>query len=172
MPLCEAARLAGFDRSNLGGLMKVKRFLKRHERPVLTVRANETLADTALKFAEPVEGRKYSVAVVTDDDERVVGVVSLGDLTYALGQHRAQSAEMLVGQVMTAEVAAAHVGDDINDLLKTMAERDIRHMPVIEEDGRLLGLVARRDALEFLADEEALEMEQLRGFVFRSGARY
>ena len=63
------------------------------------------------------------------------------------------------------------VKDRTTGLLRRMADTDIRHMPVIAE-GRLLGLVARRDALEFLYDGDILELEQLRSFVFRSGARY
>lgn len=151
--------------------MNVEKFLKTHQRPVLTARSGDTLAETARRFGELVGERKYSMAIVTDDDERVVGVISLSDITYALGRHGAQAADMQVGQVMTANVVAADLQDQIDDVLKTMAEKHIRHMPVVEDD-RLVGLVSRRDALEFLADEEALEVEQLRGFVFRSGARY
>ena len=68
-------------------------------------------------------------------------------------------------------VHAAKLGDDIMSLLKTMAERDIRHMPVVEK-GKLMGLVTRKDALEGLYDEAALELKSLTQFVFRSDARY
>ena len=151
--------------------MNVEKFLETHQRHGLTVHPEDTLVDTARKFEEMVGGRKYSVAVVTGGDGRVVGVISLSDITRALAQHGGGAADMQVGTVMTTDVAAARLGDQISDLLETMAKRDLRHMPVVE-NGHLVGLVARRDALEFLVDEEALEIEQLRGFVFRSGARY
>jgi CBS domain-containing protein len=151
--------------------MNVETFLTSHGRPVLTVDLKDTVAEAALHFGDLIDGRKYSLAVVCDHDDKVVGVVSLGDIAYALGQHKEKAAGMPVRDIMTRDVATAHLRDDIMDLLSTMAQRDIRHMPVVEE-GKLKGLVARRDALEFLADEEALELEHLRGFVFRSGARY
>lgn len=149
----------------------VAAFLKTHGRPVFTVDAGDTLVETARRFGEKTGGQKYSLAVVCNGDSRPIGVVALGDIVYALATHASATAELPVEQVMTSEIIAADPNDDVRELLRLMAEKDIRHMPVIEE-GRLLGLVARRDALEFLYDSEALELEQLRRFVFRSGARY
>lgn len=149
----------------------VEQFLTTHGRPVFTVSSGDTLADTARRFAEKTGGRKYSLAVVCDGGGAVVGVIGLGDIVYAIGQHRGAAAELPVSDVMTSTIIAADPADDIRDLLRVMAENDIRHMPVIAA-GKLLGLVARRDALEFLYDTDELELEQLRGYVFRSGARY
>ena len=55
--------------------------------------------------------------------------------------------------------------------LNFMSKMEIRHVPVIE-DGKLLGLVTRKDALEGLYDDQTLELNSLSEFVFRSGARY
>ncbi len=151
--------------------MNVESFLKSHGRAVFTVKPEEMIADAALRFSEMSAGRKYSLAVVSDDAGAVVGVVGLGDIAYALGRYREKAAGMVVGDIMSRDVAVAGLNDDITDVLTIMAERDIRHMPVVA-DGKLAGLIARRDALEFLANEKALEVEHLQGFVFRSGARY
>lgn len=152
-------------------MTSVQHFLTTHARPVFTVGGGDTLSDTAKRFAEKTGGRKYSLAVVCDEEGKAVGVIGLGDIVYAFGQHRGAAADFLVRDVMTATIIAADPSDDVRDLLRVMAENDIRHMPVLA-DGKLLGLVARRDALEFLYDMDELELEQLRGYVFRSGARY
>ncbi len=149
----------------------VTSFLKTHGRPVLTVNASDTLVETARRFGEKTGGQKYSLAVVCDGDGRPVGVIALGDIVYAIATHAAAAVDLTVERLMTSEIIAASPNDDVRDLLRLMADKDIRHMPVIAE-GQLLGLVARRDALEFLYDSEALELEQLRSFIFRSGARY
>ena len=149
----------------------VDSFLSTHGRPVFSVRADDSLAKTANQFGEKTGGRKYSLAVVCDQRHRPVGVIGLGDIVHALAEHGPDAAALPVREAMTTDIIAAHPGDDMRELLRTMAENDIRHMPVIADD-KLIGLVARRDALEFLYDSDALELEHLRGFVFRSGARY
>ena len=151
--------------------LSVKRFLDRYGHSALTLRDADSIADAANLFHTTVDGKKYSMAVVLDSAEMVVGVLSLGDIVYALHQHRERIFALTVADIMSKSVHAARLGDDILALLKLMAERDIRHMPVVEI-GKLMGLVTRKDALEGLYDEAALELKSLTQFVFRSDARY
>ena len=151
--------------------MKVSKLIRLHGMLVFTVYPEDTLAETARRFAHPTAGRKFSLAVVSDAEDTVVGVVSLGDISYALGKHEERAAKMLVRDVMTTNVLTCSIDDDIEDVLKTMAESGIRHMPVVEK-GRLAGLLSRRDALEFLYQQTALDVENLSEWLFISDARY
>ena len=151
--------------------MKVSKLIRLHGMLVFTVHPDNTLSETARRFANPTGGRKFSLAVVSDAQDTVVGVVSLGDITYALGQHEEGAAKMTVRDVMSTDVLTCSIDDDIEDVLKIMAERGIRHMPVVEK-GRLAGLLSRRDALEFLYQQTALDMENLSDWLFISDARY
>ena len=137
--------------------LSVQRFLDRYGHSALTFRDSDPIADAANLFHTTVDGNKYSMAVVLDANDLVVGVLSLGDIVFALHRHREKIFSLTVADIMS--------------LLKTMAERDIRHMPVVEK-GKLMGLVTRKDALEGLYDEAALELKSLTQFVFRSDARY
>lgn len=151
--------------------MKVSKLLKMHGMLVLTLHPDLTLAQAARRFAQTVGGRKFSMAVVCDGEEQVLGVISLGDLTYALGQHEDKAAGMLVREVMTSDVLSCGHEDDLENVLQIMADKGIRHMPVVE-GGKLSGLIARRDALEFLYSQTALDAENLTEWLFRSDARY
>lgn len=151
--------------------LSVQRFLDRYGHSALTVRNSDSIVDAANLFHTTVDGKKYSMAVVLDADDLVVGVLSLGDIVYALHQNREKIFSLTVADIMSKTIHAAKPSDDILALLKTMADRDIRHMPVVE-NGKLLGLVTRKDALEGLYDEAALELKSLTQFVFRSDARY
>jgi CBS domain-containing protein len=51
--------------------------LKLHGMLVLTVHPDFTLAEAARRFASSVGGRRFSLAVVTNHDDQVVGVISL-----------------------------------------------------------------------------------------------
>jgi CBS domain-containing protein len=151
--------------------MKVSKLLKMHGMLVLTLHPEMTLAEAARRFAQPVGGRKVSLAVVCDSEEQVLGVTSLGDLTYALGQQEDKAAGMLVRDVMSRDVTTCGLDDDLENVLQTMADRGIRHTPVVE-GGKLSGLIARRDALEFLYSQAALDAKNLTEWLFRSDARY
>lgn len=52
-----------------------------------------------------------------------------------------------VSDLMTQDVVAARPDDTLATLRDLMLERDVRHMPVIEGEGNLVGLVSQRDLL-------------------------
>ncbi|MEI7608439.1 MAG: CBS domain-containing protein [Rhodospirillaceae bacterium] len=151
--------------------LTVKRFLEQYGHSALTMRSSDTIVTAADLFHSTVDGKKYSMAVVLDGDDSVAGVLSLGDIVYALYQHKEAIFSLTVSDIMTRNIKVARLGDDILALLKTMADHDIRHMPVVE-NGKLAGLVTRKDALEGLYDNATLELKSLTQFVFRSDARY
>jgi CBS domain-containing protein len=78
---------------------------------------------------------------------------------------------MTVGDVMTTDVYTCGLSDLLENVLKDMAERGIRHCPVVN-DGKLAGLVARREALEFLYQWAQLDVDNLTSWLFSSHARY
>lgn len=106
-------------------MTNVAAFLKTHGRPVFTANVSDSLADTAEKFGEKTAGRKYSLAVVCDSDDRPVGVIGLGDIVFALAKHRSGASDLPVRNIMTSSIISAGPGDDIRDLLRVMAERDV-----------------------------------------------
>ena len=151
--------------------LTVKRFLDQYGHSALTMRDSDSIVTAADLFHSTVDGKKYSMAVVLDGNDSVAGVLSLGDIVYALYQHKEAIFSLTVADIMTRGIKVARLGDDILALLKTMADHDIRHMPVVE-NGKLAGLVTRKDALEGLYDNATLELKSLTQFVFRSDARY
>ncbi|MEI6556779.1 MAG: CBS domain-containing protein [Rhodospirillaceae bacterium] len=157
--------------STAGKSLTVQKFLDKYGHSALKIRSSLTVAEAAASFADTEHGRKYSIAVVVDDNDQVRGVLSLGDIVFGLYRHREKIFKMTVGAIMSANVHTACLADDILCVLQRMAHWDIRHMPVVE-DGVLHGLVTRKDALEGLYDEAALELKHMTEFVFRSGARY
>lgn len=62
---------------------------------------------------------------------------------------------MRVRDLMTQDVVTARPGDSLARLRDLMYDRDVRHMPVIEGDGLLVGLVSQRDLLRNQLIEQA-----------------
>ncbi len=151
--------------------MLVDDFLGKRGGPVFTVKPTDTLAEAARGFAEPIGGKRYSCAVVVDDDNKVVGMISLGDIVWFVGRLEERAAKLDVRNIMTEDVVTCSRDEMLEDVLKRMADRAIRHVPVIE-DGKLIGLVARREAFEFLYKWAKLDADNLTEWLFTSHARY
>lgn len=54
---------------------------------------------------------------------------------------------LTVRDAMTSQVRTLRAGDRASDAHDLMAEHHIRHVPIVDDDGRLLGLVTQRDLL-------------------------
>lgn len=75
-----------------------------------------------------------------------------------LGVDLLRNADKPVSEVMTRDVVTVDPDDDFAEIVDLLAddERDINRLPVVDEDGRLIGIVARQDVLRALRDERLL----------------
>jgi CBS domain-containing protein len=137
--------------------------------PVVTVRPDAHLkevASTLLRIG-------ISAAPVVDVDGRLVGIVSEQDLL-ALETNPDPTAQerparfhdvpgRVAADVMTADVVAVDPDADVSRVARLMLRHRIKTVPVVA-DGRVVGIVSRRDILKILArtdHEIALELEDL-----------
>ena len=72
-----------------------------------------------------------------------------------LGIDLAKASGRPISEVMTSEVVTARPDDGLDHLLDLLTdkERDINRVPIVEDDGRLAGIVARQDLLRALRTE-------------------
>jgi len=61
-----------------------------------------------------------------------------------------------VGQIMTSEVYSARLDTPVASLIHQMTERNLPHIPVIDEAGKVLGVVTQTDMLVSLYKRIAL----------------
>ena len=102
----------------------------------------ETLAADAWRLM--AERRIRHLAVV-DAGRRVVGVLSRGDLAHLpLGRK-------LVRELMTADPETVREGTPLAEAADLLADRRIGCLPVVDESGRLAGLLSETDVLRALA---------------------
>ena len=94
-------------------------------------------------------------AVVSEDGSTILGIVSERDIVRALSKVGAKLVDAPVSQIMTKVVASCSPKSTVKDLMVVMTEERVRHIPVIDEDEKLIGIVsigdivkARMDALE------------------------
>ncbi len=106
---------------------------------VLTVDPTASIGEAAEKMIEAGVG----AVVVMEDMARIVGIVTERDLMRAVAQ-RARAAEARVRQWMTESVITIEPETEIKDAAKMMFEKNFRHLPVVNKDGRLLGIASLR----------------------------
>ena len=134
---------------------------------VPTVLPEHSVLETARLFGQ----RKIGVIIVCGNNGLIKGVVSLGDIAYAIGKDGASVLDRPVKEIMTAEVVSCEPADDIESAIHKMNDLGVRHLPVVE-DSRVVDVVTHRRALEVLYKGAALDFAQLRSYVFKSGGRY
>jgi CBS domain-containing protein len=88
------------------------------------------------------------------DSKRLVGVVTDRDITI---RHVAEGhkGDCTVSEAMSSQVKTAKVSDDVNNVMETMGKEQIRRVPVVDDRGALVGIVAQADIVKHADDQKA-----------------
>ena len=100
--------------------------------------------------------------VVSRDGERVEGVLSERDIVRGLTRHGADLLDMSVVAVMSRAVPVCAPGDSLAMVMGQMTRNRSRHVPVIDGDGRLCGIVSIGDVVKHRLEDMELEASVLR----------
>jgi CBS domain-containing protein len=84
---------------------------------------------------------------VQSADGKVIGVITDRDVCIALGTRNCPAGEVSVGQVMSGKLYSCAPDDDIHTALQTMMEARIRRLPVMAQNGTLVGVLSMDDIL-------------------------
>jgi CBS domain-containing protein len=82
---------------------------------------------------------------VVDDSNRVMGMITDRDIAIAAATKGRRATEITVGEVMTGNVYACAMDEDVKSALRTMRRERVRRLPVIGGDGRLAGIISIND---------------------------
>lgn len=88
-----------------------------------------------------------SVAVI--DDAKLVGIITERDLVRAIADGL-NPTEASAGMVMTSDPATVSMDEDVNVVAVKMMRLGIRHLPVVDEQGKPAGLVSARNLVAVL----------------------
>jgi len=101
--------------------------------------APDTLFRDALTLMREHECRRLPVV----DDGRIVGIVTERDLHRAVP--RFVDAPVEVSELMTTSVVTTGMEDSLREAARTMMERRIGSLPVVDAEGRVLGIITETD---------------------------
>jgi CBS-domain-containing membrane protein len=129
---------------------------------VMTREVVTVTADIGYKaVADLMVRRSVSAVPVVDAERRVLGVVSEADLlakleyadrvprhllaTRRMRNDRQKASGDTAGELMTAPAVTIRAGKSVTSAARLMEAARIKRIPVVDEDGRLVGIVSRRD---------------------------
>lgn len=93
------------------------------------------------------------------DGDRLVGMITDRDLALRL-VGEGKSADTPVGELASKDVVTIDPQQDVGEAARLMAEHQLRRLPVCEEDGRLVGILAQADVAQIGHDELTGEVVQ------------
>ena len=111
---------------------------------------------------------RIGAMVVRDDAGTVVGIVSERDVVRGLTSN-ASIVQSPVHTIMTKDVVSVSPDVDVAQLAQLMTEKRIRHVPVIDDQGALVGLVSIGDVVKVRMDELETERAALVGYITQGG---
>ena len=119
------------------------------------------LGDSIVDAAKVMRGEDAGIAPIVDGD-RLVGVVTDRDIAVRVVAAGRDPKETKVEEIASSTVVTIDPDQDLDEALRLMAKHQVRRLPVVGEDGKLVGIVAQADVARHARHERAGEvLEQI-----------
>jgi CBS domain-containing protein len=90
---------------------------------------------------------------VVENGDRLAGIVTDRDIVLRVVAAGGDPQSTTVGEIMSRDLATVDPDQPLEEALRLMARHQVRRLPVCEEDGRLVGIVAQADIATELGDD-------------------
>jgi CBS domain-containing protein len=122
-------------------------------RELMTVRPRTVqVGDTIVQAAKLMKGEDSGIAPIMDG-ERLVGVVTDRDIAIRVVAEGRDPQTTKVEEIASTNLVTIDPEQPLDEALRLMADHQIRRLPVVEEDGKLVGIVSQADVARH-ADEQ------------------
>ncbi len=103
--------------------------------------------DSVAKAAELMQSENIgSIPVIENkQNQKLVGIVTDRDLALKVVAGALDARSTTVGTVMTHKVVTCHADDDLQKALDAMAGHQLRRIPVVDNDNKVVGIIAQAD---------------------------
>jgi CBS domain-containing protein len=127
----------------------------------------QTIAPEAsvLEAIQRMNQQKIGALVVTKDD-RIVGIFTERDVLRRVVCDPRRPQDMTVAEVMTSEVVCCPPTADLDDISNVIKNRRIRHVPICDNAGRLVGLVSIGDVNAYNVSHQEATILGLNEYIY------
>ena len=128
---------------------------------VLTTAPDATVYDSLALLAEHELG-----ALLVLDAGQPAGLFSERDYARKVILKGLSSRDVLVRDIMASPVISVDATLTVDKALGIMTERRVRHLPVLDGDGQLTGIVSIGDLVKDIIDEQRATIDQLQQYIY------
>jgi len=126
---------------------------------VVSVRPEQTVLEAIKILAQENIG-----AAIVMSDARIAGILSERDYTRKIVLKGRSSDTTKVEEIMTPNVIVVSPRTKTRECMQLMTEKNIRHLPVVDE-GRCIGMVSIRDIVSDIIADQDFTIEQLEHYI-------
>ncbi|MCB0918330.1 MAG: CBS domain-containing protein [Actinobacteria bacterium] len=145
--------------------MRVEQVLASKGDEVLTIHPDASTSELVSQLAE----HRIGAMVVSRDGRTVDGMASERDVVRALAKLGAAALDKPVSELMTPTVQCAVPSAYVQDLMSLMTNSRIRHVPVLDEEHQMIGIISIGDVVKSRIDELQDERDALVQYVTVGG---
>ena len=141
-------------------MLRVKHLLARKGRDIWSVDSDEPVLEAIQIMAD-----RHVGALPVLREGQLVGVISERDYARKVILLGRSSAETPVWQIMSAPVITVGPEDAVRHCMELMTERRIRHLPVVDAGGAMIGMISIGDLVKFRSKQQAFEIKYLTDYI-------
>ncbi|HUE66319.1 MAG TPA: CBS domain-containing protein [Rhizomicrobium sp.] len=141
--------------------MQVRHILYGKGRDVVAIPCNATICDAA----KVLTAMKIGALVVKDNDGMLTGIISERDVVRVIATGGAAALNERVGDHMTPQPETCTEADTVESLMEVMTRGRFRHVPVLDEEMRLCGMISIGDVVKTRIAEAVSEAAALRDYI-------
>jgi CBS domain-containing protein len=142
-------------------VMQVRHILQAKGRDVVTIPESATIAEAARLLTN----KRIGALVVRDEAGELTGIISERDLVQAIARVGAAALGDTVADHMTPGPETCVENDAVESLMETMTCGRFRHLPVLDDQLRLCGMVSIGDVVKSRIAETVSEAAALRDYI-------
>lgn len=113
--------------------------------------------DSIVEAAKLMKGEDTGIAPIVDGD-RLVGVITDRDIAIRVVAEGRDPQSTKVEEIASQNLVTIDPQQELDEALRLMAQHQVRRLPVVEEDGKLVGIVAQADVARHASPERTGEV--------------
>ena len=141
-------------------MRRLKELLAAKDSEIWSIRPDQSVYNAIHLLAEKEIG-----ALAVMDGNRLIGIVSERDYARQIILKGRSSETTLVKDIMTSDVITAHADQGVRECMGHMTEKRIRHLPILDDDGKLIGMISIGDLVRSVIAEQQSTIGDLEKYI-------
>ena len=142
-------------------MTSINQLLQNKGNQVWSVSPDSNVLEALKKMAE----KNIGAMVVLETDGTVCGIFSERDYARKVVLDGRSSENTLIRDVMTSEVYYVRPQDSVDRCMALMSEKRFRHVPVLDDDKALVGIISIGDVVKTIIAEQQVLINHLEDFI-------